>query len=225
MKTPKAAGSVGSNSGMSSHDQQHQQNQRDPNNRTRMDGPKEHPVNFYFGSAEDMAEVKKKDNSSQEYLILQNNQLFSENAKLRSRVERVKSEKEVLNADYDNMERTKTCLKGLLHNEVEINEIQKEIRTIQAKDLVAMRRTALGFAVEIIAALACLAGTVALDMASKPEHEKILWMVQTCLCAGTAASALVFAASVDSTNVAPLEESLKDAQKASSNLHCIIDEI
>lgn len=199
--------------------------QRDPNNKRKMDGPKEHPVNFYFGSAEDMSEIKSKDNSSQEYLILQNNQLFSENAKLRNRVERVKSEKEVLGTDCDNMERAKTCLKGLLHNEVEINDIQKEIRTIQANDLAAMRRTALGFAVEIIAAVACLAGTVALDMAYKNDHEKILWMVQMCLCAGTAASALVFAASVDSTNIAPLEESLKDAQKASNNLHCIIDEI
>jgi len=207
---------------MFSHDQQH--HQRDPKNRTRMDGPKEHPVNFYFGSAEDMSEIKNKDNSSQEYLILQNNQLFSENAKLRTRVERVKSEKEVLSTDCDNMERSKTCLKGLLHNEVEINEIQKEIRTIQAKDLLEVRRTALGFAVEIIAALACLTGTVALDMAY-PEHEKILWMVQTCLCAGTAASALVFATSIDATNIAPLEENLKDAQKASNNLHCIIDEI
>jgi len=190
-----------------------------------MDGPKEHPVNFYFGSAEDMSEIKSKDNSSQEYLILQNNQLFSENAKLRNRVERVKSEKEVLSTDCDNMERTKTCLKGLLHNEVEINDLQKEIRNIQAGDLVAMRRTALGFVIEVIAAVACLAGTVGLDMAYNSGHEKILWMVQICLCVGTAASAVIFAASIESTNVAPLEESLKDAQKASNNLHCIIDEI
>ena len=196
-----------------------------PSDKETMDGPKEHPVNFYFGSAEDMSEIKNKDNSSQEYLILQNNQLFSENAKLRNRVERVKSEKEVLGSDCDNMERTKTCLKGLLHNEVEINDLQKEIRNIQATDLVAMRRTALGFAVEVIAAVACIAATAGLDMAYNSEHEKIFWMVQMCLCVGTAASAVIFAASIESTNIAPLEESLKDAQKASNNLHCIIDEI
>ena len=190
-----------------------------------MDGPKEHPVNFYFGSAEDMVEIKNKDNSSQEYLILQNNQLFAENAKLRNKIDRIKSEKELVSTDRDNMERTKTCLKGLLHNEVEINDIQKEIRRAHSDDLVNMRRAALGFATEVVAAMACLAGSVVLDVVYKPQHEKILWLGQMCLCAGTAASALMFAARVETTDVTALQESLKDAQKASNNLHCIIDEI
>lgn len=190
-----------------------------------MDGPKEHPVNLYFGSAEEMSVIKGKDNASQAYLILQNNQLFSENAKLRSKVERVKSEKEVIGTDCDNMERTKTCLKGLLHNEVEINEIQREIRRVHAADLGTMRRAALGFAVQVVAAVACLAGSVVLDMVYNPEHKHIIWMGQVCLCTGTAASAFVFAATLESTDVTALEGGLKDAQKASNNLHCIIDEI
>lgn len=189
------------------------------------DPPREHPVALYFGNSNDMTEIKSKDNSSQAYLILQNNQLFSENAKLRNKVERVKSEKEVISTDFDNLERAKTCLKGLLHNEVEINEIQKEILRVNASDISTMKSSGLAFAFEVCIAVSVLAGSVALDMFYDLGQREILWMSQICLCLGTCASALVFASKCDSSDVARLEDDLKTAQKASSNLHCIIDEL
>jgi predicted RNase H-like nuclease (RuvC/YqgF family) len=191
---------------------------------TPVDGPKEHPVNFYFGNSNDMEEIKTKDNSSQAYLILQNNQLFSENAKLRAKIDRMRSEKETLGADCDNMERTKTCLKGLLHNEVEINDIQKEIRTVYAADMALMRTSAFNFAMEVLFASLVFAGSVALKTVSR-SHGELILLCQALACAGTSVSALLFASSIESTDVTHLEKDLQNAQKASNNLHGVVDEL
>ena len=189
-----------------------------------VDGPKEHPVNFYFGTSNDMEEIKNKDNSSQAYLILQNNQLFAENSKLRTKIERMRSEKETLNADSDNMERTKTCLKGLLHNEVEINHIQKEIRTAYASDMAQMRTSAFNFAMEVLVASIIFATSVALNAVTR-SHEELILTCQALACAGTTISAVMFAAGIESTDVSRLEKDLENALKASNNLHGVVDEL
>lgn len=186
---------------------------------------KEHPVNLYFGSPTDMADINTKDNASQAYVILQNNQLFSENAKLRSKVEKLKSDREILMTDYDNMDKSKTCLKGLLHNEVEINGIREQICKVYSDDLKAIVSRAYYFVGEMLLALAVLTFTVAAGNQFSPEYSDLLYTSQLSLFAGLFVSTVMFVLKLDTTNLSDLESSLKAASKASDNLHCIIDEI
>lgn len=182
------------------------------------------PVNLFFGTAADMEELKAKDNSSEAYLILQNNQMFAENARLRTRIERLRTEKETVVADHDNVERSRTCLKGLLHNEIEINQIHKSIRDAHASDIAQMRGAAFMFVFEVMVSAVIIAGTVTVH-AMTAQREDIILITQLFLCAGTAMSAVLYASNTTPTDLSALEAELSDAQSASKNLHAVIDEL
>eukprot|EP00873_Tetraselmis_striata_P026915 jgi/Tetstr1/447179/TSEL_034616.t1 len=192
--------------------------------------PKEHPVNLFFGTAADMADLAAdKDTGSQAYVILQNNQLFADNAKLRARVDKLRADKEILATDFDHLEKTKTCLRGLLHNEVEISGVREEICQVRAGDLKAVRERAYHFAGEVLLALLVLASTVAAAAADRvpEEYRDLVLTGQLSLFAGLFVATILFVylVNLDATDIARLTRTLEDAAKASDNLHCIIDEI
>lgn len=84
-------------------------------------------INFFFGR--DVAEVVKKDDATTQYMILQNDALHSQLEQARKAAARISKERDAASADLDSAERSKVCLRGVLHNEVEKNKARSDIIT------------------------------------------------------------------------------------------------
>ena len=187
--------------------------------------PKDHPINLYFGTSEDMNELKSKDNCSQAYVILQNNQLYYENSKLRQKVEEMKIDAENSLSDIDSLEKGKTCLKGLLHNEIEINQISEEMYKIKENDTKMIIKHAYTLVYEVYAmTIASMLLFAARDIVDPGLHE-MMYFTQIIIMFGNMLSACVFTQSFKQTSTKEIEESLKVARRGSENLHSIIDEL
>jgi hypothetical protein len=187
--------------------------------------PKDHPINLYFGTSEDMNELKSKDNSSQSYVILQNNQLYYENSKLRQKIEKMKIDAENLSSDIDSLEKGKTCLKGLLHNEIEINQLSEEIYEIRENDTKMIIKHASTLVYEVYAmTIASMLLFAARDIVDPGLHE-MMYFTQIIIMFGNMLSACVFTQSFKQTSTKEIEDRLKAARRGSENLHSIIDEL
>lgn len=187
--------------------------------------PKEHPVNLYFGSTDDMNDLKSKDNASQAYLIMQNNQLYYENSKLRLRIEKMKVEAETLSTDIESMDKTKTCLKGLLHNEIEINRIRDDICEVRGSDARRIARQAYILVCEIYATTCAVMLLFAAREVVEQELHEMVYLAQILIIFGNLLSTCVFTPTFKLTQIPEIEEALKKAEKGSENLHSIIDEL
>ena len=187
--------------------------------------PKDHPINLYFGTSEDMNELKSKDNSSQSYVILQNNQLYYENSKLRQKIEKMKIDAENLSSDIDSLEKGKTCLKGLLHNEIEINQLSEEIYEIRENDTKMIIKHASTLVYEVYAmTIASMLLFAARDIVDPGLHE-MMYFTQIIIMFGNMLSACFFTQSFKQTSTKEIEDRLKAARRGSENLHSIIDEL
>jgi len=187
--------------------------------------PKEHPIHLYFGTSEDMNELKTKDNMSQSYIILQNNQLYYENSKLRMKLDKMKLDAEIFSNDMDSLEKSKTCLKGLLHNEIEINQISEELYEIKGNDAKKITKHAYTLVYEVYAiTLASMVLFAARDLVDPGLHE-MLYFTQVIIIFGNLLSACIFSQSFKKTSTKEIEDRLQFAKRGSENLHSIIDEL
>lgn len=83
--------------------------------------------NFYMSERELKDNIITKDNSSTEYIILQNNILQSKYQEILEQKKKVEKELEDNEYDIESLEKSKTCLQGYVKNQYEVIEHLKQL--------------------------------------------------------------------------------------------------
>jgi hypothetical protein len=137
----------------------------------------------------------------------------------------MKIDAENLSSDIDSLEKGKTCLKGLLHNEIEINQLSEEIYEIRENDTKMIIKHASTLVYEVYAmTIASMLLFAARDIVDPGLHE-MMYFTQIIIMFGNMLSACVFTQSFKQTSTKEIEDRLKAARRGSENLHSIIDEL
>lgn len=89
--------------------------------------PRAKNVHLYFGSKSELAEISKKDDASTSYVIFQNDRLHSHVERLQRRVKELERERDKAVEDADRAEMSKTCIKGMLHNEIQRSQLLGDV--------------------------------------------------------------------------------------------------
>lgn len=190
-----------------------------------MGSPKEHAVNLFFGSSSEMDDINKKDNPSEAFIILQNNRLHSENSKLQTKLDKTLREKDILSQDVDSMDRSRVCLRGLLHNEIEINKLRGELCNIYKSDLDHNVKAIKSNVYETSISLTLIA-SLAVSQHLTPLGDCLpMTIVQACLLLGTLLSSIIMCMSLKTTDANHIVQAVESAEKGSDNLHSVIDEL
>lgn len=84
-------------------------------------------VNLYFGSQQELGEVLKKDDASLSYILLQNDRLHAKVERLERKVRDVERDRDGAVGDGERAERSRVCLRGMLHNEIEKSSLYEEL--------------------------------------------------------------------------------------------------
>ena len=185
-------------------------------------------VNLFFGTKTELADVAKREDASTSYIILQNDRLHSQADRLQRRIRDLERERDRASDDSDRAERSRTCLRGMLHNEVEKSEILGDMVAQLSRDLSGHK-----------AASARLCGNAMVHAAvSMLVHAVGCWvsgsdhLVGRLMLSVHVGNAAVFgwlcsrppAPSADG-RVSELRDKLADAERGTAHLHGIIDEL
>ena len=189
-------------------------------------------VNLFFGSRGELTEVVKKDDASTAYIIFQNDRLHAQVDRMQRRIKDLERDLNRAVDDSDRAERSRTCLRGMLHNEIEkgriVTDINDRLRDhreatsglLQQMGVVAVAHAAVALGVHALAwawpddSLASFSVAVHLGNAAV-----FGWM---CHCASTRAKADSTAAEVA---LAELGEQMASAARGTEHLHDIVDEL
>lgn len=181
----------------------------------------------------------KKQNLEQNptaYLISQNATLQEEAQKARRSAERVSREKENVMKDLENSEKTRTCLKGLLHNAYESNKARTDLvqvsEDISAKGFKATETVCtvniFASVVSTIILLACFGEDGVAKNLFKTED--IVWVVECMLTSVCFLTAFIWrnyvsASERASASAQTLRAEIDLAQSACAHIHEVIDEM
>lgn len=187
-------------------------------------------LHVHFGDEGDMERAGRSSNPSQEYIILQNNQLHSEIAKSRARVERLVRERDVASQEADSSERSRVRMRGVLHNAVEVACLRRELCWTREGDALRARSACRAAGAEILAALSAVAaldllesGALGLDVGAWRAPVAV-GRGALALLAGARALLLV-AAPPALTDTREEEAAVERAERGSEHLHSIVDEL
>ena len=190
-------------------------------------------VNLYFGTKAELADVSRKDDASTAYIIFQNDRLHSQADRLQKRLRDAERERDRSADDADRSERSRTCLRGMLHNEVERSSVLREM--LGLAESAAAARAADG---------ARVAGAAAVHAAfGLALHALGWWLAGASPCGAWPRLALsvhvgnaaVFGWTVygrsaarrgeDGPEMRELRRRLAEAERGTSHLHEIVDEM
>lgn len=166
------------------------------------------------------------------YVVQQNQFLHSEVARLRSRAERSSRERESAAVELEAAQRARTCLRGLLHNEIEVTRLRGELITTWRTAFERMRGRARRFAAQ--AALAA-AGLVAVEIRHAFADDEAAWCAasgvdvlaaaRVAACAAVAIGAVALLACSGEPDTTKVLQQLAAAERGSDALHAVVDEI
>lgn len=88
------------------------------------------PVKMYFTTNEIKKDILTKDNSTTEYIILQNNKLHAYVKDLERKLNECETEKKEAEDEVDSLTKSRTCLQGYMKNELEYAENWKKVANI-----------------------------------------------------------------------------------------------
>lgn len=98
-------------------------------------------VNLFFGTKNELTDVAKKDDASTSYIIFQNDRLHSQTERFQKKIRDLEKERDRAVEDSDRAERSRNCLRGMLHNEIEKSKILGDIVEQQNKGLLGQEMT------------------------------------------------------------------------------------
>lgn len=189
-------------------------------------------VNLFFGTRSELADVAKKDDASTAYIIFQNDRLHSNVDRLQKRIKDAERDLHRATDDSDRAERSRTCLRGMLHNEIEKGRISRDVNAmLQEHNLylgevtkktgtmsVVHASVALG-----VHALAWLWPDGSLDSLALAVHlgnAAVFGWMYCCARSQTASRTLA-----DRSALAEMEKQLASASRGTDHLHDIVDEL
>eukprot|EP00873_Tetraselmis_striata_P043938 jgi/Tetstr1/464202/TSEL_009007.t1 len=191
-------------------------------------------VNLFFGTRGELKEVAKKDDASTAYIIFQNDRLHAHMNRMERRAKEAERHLARASDDTERAERTLTCLRGMLHNEIEKGRMLTEINSVMRRHRDAMSRTleTMGFAAATHAALTF--GAHSLAWAANPDTSSL----DSLTFAFHLGSAAVFGwvwyrsradagAGCRSAGrvLSELNDQLAEATRGTEHLHEIVDEL
>lgn len=181
-------------------------------------------VNMFFGSRRELNDVSKKDDATTAYIILQNDRLHAQAERTMKRVKDLERDLAAARADADRAERSKTCILGVVHNEVEKSRIMSDIlremdgSARSVSQLLATAAAHAAAAAVFHAAGCCLSPTISTAGQS-------LLAAHACSAAYLAWTYRKRGASETSRVVRELKGELDRAQRGTDRIHDILDEM
>lgn len=113
--------------------------------------------------SERLRDIARKDNAPTEYIIFQNDALHAECTRIRAIAQKFRGARDALQGEVDSLESGRTCMRGLLHNEVEHGKTLASLATAY-EDVMRSCRRRIGAAVARSAG--CTLGFVVLAASS-----------------------------------------------------------
>lgn len=173
---------------------------------------------MFFGSRRELGEISKKDDAATAYIILQNDRLHSQVERATKRIKDLDRELASARADAERAERSKTCILGVVHNEVEKSRIMSDIVT------------AMDGSVQSVSHI--------FRVAAVHASASVLFHAAGCLLSPTIAAQSILAAHICSLavfawayrnmsapDVRDLRCELEKAQRGTDHIHDILDEM
>lgn len=168
----------------------------------------------YFATQQELADVSKTDGAGG-YVILQNDALHSRVERLERRVREAERERDRASAEADRRDRSATCMKGLLHNQVEEAACARRLcDALDAGGRGALRAMASASMVSFVAAAILAAPPF-------PAARAAAVAMQAC---ATTATVFIWLRG-EPTAVAERRAELSATGRASAGLHELIDEL
>eukprot|EP00873_Tetraselmis_striata_P033872 jgi/Tetstr1/454136/TSEL_041055.t1 len=218
---------------MSSESDEEAPRERTMTEKTAGAAGREKSVNLFFGTKTELEEAIRKDDGCTAYIILQNDRLHTQAERQQRRIREVEQQRERIAEEAERAERSKTCLRGMLHNQIEKAQILSEITAELARSRARANANA-GKLLSQVAVQAALA---------LGAHTATWWAggggpAALALIAGHIGSVAAFgmlcahaarrAASAEQGTDAALAElhlRLAAAEKGTDHLHDIVDEM
>lgn len=178
-------------------------------------------VNLFFGNRKELNDVVKRDDATTAYIIMQNDSMHSQIEKLKRSVERVSKERDNAVDDFERNERSKVCIRGMLHNELEKSKMLEEM--VDVYESVVNTRASRNWR---NAAGACvMVFTGAVSSFVTVSHGYCFAGVSAAVLGGIASLSMWLDAGPPIPDVSSLKEGLQKAQKGNEHLHNIVDEL
>ncbi|AUF82731.1 hypothetical protein TetV_649 [Tetraselmis virus 1] len=189
-------------------------------------------INLFFGKEVDKI-TKSETNSTTSYIILQNDSLHAQLERMKRSCERASKEKDELVSDLESSEKTKTCLRGMLHNEVEkieayvriVEKAEKCIKVSDEKSIYYTNGVSIGM---IVCSLVILVSTALGNQG--------MAMAATTLNSCVVSTMLMFSFKLIRMSRYPIHPAylnqteedkayIRKAERGTEHLHSIVDEI
>lgn len=191
-------------------------------------------INLFFGKeVQDVA--KKSGDTTTEYIILQNDSLHASLEKAKRSMDRLIKERDASAGDLDAMEKSRVCLRGMLHNEIEkgtlcetiVAEAEKMLRKTDENKLKIVGRASTGMFLCLVTAIA---GTVSAHVQGPWSHATNALNAIVSLGVLGVICRLSLDAKRDAfpeyeIRVCDTKAQLRQAEKGTEHLHAIIDEL
>ncbi len=189
-------------------------------------------INIYLGSTTDQDKVLANASPHERYIILMNDTLQADNRNLVGKVTDLEAQVEELEADSDRMEKSKTYMKGLLKNFIEMMDLYKKICTIHDQIRTGIVSDLKGFKYKATRHLRILQSMIMIFMAIWYDYHPIsvflpVMFVVICMIAfqeSTLWNLNISPYKTDTNKISELTKEIKKADAAQDYIHVLIDQ-
>lgn len=189
-------------------------------------------VNIYLGSSTEKDKVLADASPHERYIILMNDTLQADNRKLVKNVTDLEAQVEDLENDCDQMEKSKTYMKGLLKNFIEMTSWYKQVGTLHESVRAKFTSDIKQFKYKATRHLRILQSIMTVFMAIWYEYNTMttflpVMVVVLCILAfqeSTLMNLTVCPYKTDTNKISDLNKEISKADAAQDYIHVLIDQ-
>lgn len=175
----------------------------------------------YFANQGMIKDIGGRDGGEISYIILQNDALHSRLDRMERRLREAERERDRAVEDCDRRDRVNTCLRGLVHNEIEATAAARDLASLLDARCRWVYRSVSAAAAGV--SVACYSVYAAHALLGLIDDSSAWGMVAAVHAAGLAAASS--AVMIQDRRVTAARSALAQATHASSTVHSLVDEI